>query len=376
MPSSALLSALALFAASSGQADAPALTAPLGVGTPGPIRQLFLDPVLADARAVAAPAVSIRLETVNSWSVPTYFGRGDRVTFVQADVQSDQLAFAVRVPWSRLLQGGGWRSRVATTLSWRLGLHWGGFEDGGIEAWHGLVGAYNFMRDDYPRDHIRLALADVGGARAFDLDSAQLAWGDLVVATQALLVAGGAPRVRGASSGDTGWGVAGRFELKLPAGALTRAGGSGGVDAGLSLLGTAELAPWLVLHGMLSSRIVSPLGSSVSMQPRRFQGTAEVSAAFLLGDFAVLVEDRVHTPLMEDGWTVLDGGRDGIFQSSAGAALLRVHNQISVGVRHGPATLSFSEDFTPGSNPRGRRKWFYNQNEPDVVLALTIVKAL
>ena len=369
------LALLAAGFASPARGGAPDAAAPLGIGTPGPVRQLFLDPVLADARAVTAPWVSVRLETVNSWSVPTRLARGGRVVFARTDVQSDQLALAVRIPWSKALGPGGFRDRVSTTFSWRLGVHWGGFEDGGIEAWHGLVGAYNFMRSRYPRDEIHLALAEVGGATAFDLESASVAWGDIVAATQALVIAGGASRVRGAGPADPAWAMSARFELKAPAGSLGRAGGSGGVDAGLSLLASAELARWIVVHGMLSGRVVSPLGSPIPLQPRRFQGTAEFSAVFLVGRLSLIVEDRVHTPLMEGGWTVLDGGRDDVFQSSAGAALLRVHNQISGGIRYGPVTFSISEDFTPGSNQRSRKKWFYNQNAPDVVVALTVQKS-
>jgi hypothetical protein len=363
---------LAAGAASHARAGAPEAAAPLGIGTPGPVRQLLLDPVLADARAVTAPWVSVRLETVNSWSVPTRLRRGDRMVLARMDAQSDQLALAVRIPWSRVFGPGGFRERVATTFSWRLGVHWGGFEDGAIEGWHRLVGAFNFRRSRYPRDEIHLLLAEAGGATAFDLESATLAWGDLVAATQALLASGGASRVRGASPADPGWALAARFEIKAPAGSLARAGGSGGVDAGVSLLGSAELARWFVVHGMLSGRVVSPLASSISLQPRRFQGTAEVSAVLVLGGISLLVEDRLHSPLTEGGWTVVDGGRDDVFESSAGAALLRPHNQISGGIRCGPATLSLSEDFTLGSNPRSRQTWFYNQNAPDIVVALTL----
>jgi hypothetical protein len=373
-PLAALLPVALLAAgfASPARAGAPDAAAPLGIGTPGPVRQLFLDPTLADARSVSTPSVSIRLETVNSWSVPTRLARGDQIVLARMDVQSDQMALAARIPWSKLLGPGGWRERVATTLSWRLGLHWGGFEDGAIEAWHGLIGAFNFMRSRYPREEIHLALAEVGGATAFDLESTTLAWGDIVAATQAVVAAGGASRVRGAGPADPGWAVAARFELKVPAGSLARAGGSGGVDAGLSLLASVELARWFVLHGMLSGRVLSPLASSIPLQPRRLQGTAEVSAVFILGSVSLLVEDRLHSALMEGGWRVLDGGRDDVLQSSAGAALLRPHNQISCGIRYGPATLSISEDFTPGYNQRARNKWFYNENAPDVAVALTL----
>ena len=51
------LVALAAFLSLAGpaRADPDPLSAPLGLGTPGPLRQLFLDPVAADARAVRRP---------------------------------------------------------------------------------------------------------------------------------------------------------------------------------------------------------------------------------------------------------------------------------------------------------------------------------
>jgi hypothetical protein len=73
---------------------------------------------------------------------------------------------------------------------------------------------------------------------------------------------------------------------------------------------------------------------------------------------------------------VLDDGNDSVFISSPAAALFRAHNQISVGIRRGPFTLAFSEDFTLGPNPRGARTWFYSSNAPDLVLALTFVLQL
>ena len=73
---------------------------------------------------------------------------------------------------------------------------------------------------------------------------------------------------------------------------------------------------------------------------------------------------------MEGGWTSLDQGSDDVYLSSAYASLFRPHNQVSFGVRWGGFTVSFSEDFTLGSNPRAYRDWFYNENAPDTVLEI------
>jgi hypothetical protein len=316
--------------------------------------------------------VSVRLESANSWSVPTVLTRDGRVVDVQLDVQADALALSLQLPWSLAGDGpGGWRRRVATTIGWRLTGFWGGFEDGGIEAWHELVGAYNFLRERYPRDHIRLVLAEPGGASAFDLHNGRVSAGDITVATQVLLASGGTSRVAGAGTGEPAWGISTRLDVKVPTGSLARLGGSGGVDAALCVLASIELASWAVLHGMLHGGVVSPLSSDVPLQPRRFQFGGDLSAVFVAGGWAFVIEDRLLSALMEGGWTELDGGDDDVFLSSAYAALFRAHNQITFGLRRGPVTLSFSEDFTLGSNPRAKYKWFYDTNAPDVVLALT-----
>jgi hypothetical protein len=362
-----LLAAAALLAAT--PCAAGPLTEPLGTGTPGPIRQLFLDPLLTDARAVDRPALAARLELGNSWSVPTLLQRGDRLALVQLDAEAEALSVTGRLPWSRLLGSSeGWRGRIASTLAWRATWFWGGFTDGGIEAWHHLIGSYNFQRQRYARDHLHVVLADSSGARAVGLDAATFAWGDAVVGTQALLLAGGDSAL---DAGRPAWGLATRLDVKLPLGSLSRAGGSGGFDAALSLLASGEVTRWLVLHGRASAGVVSSLASDVALQPRRFQGSVEASAVAVWRGWALVVEDRLVSPLMEAGWTSVDGGDDGVFVSSASNAMLRWHNQISVGVRRGGVTLAFGEDFTPGTNPRGEFHWFYNSNAPDVLLSLT-----
>jgi len=368
--------ALALLAAVPSSAGAATdAAAPLGGGTPGPVRQLFLDPALADARGQDRASFSARLESANSWSAPCVFTRGGRAAVVQLDDQADALALALDLPWT-LWRPGGWRERVSTSVRWRGTAFWGGFEDGGIEAWHHLVGAYNFSRQLYGRDAIHLRLTDLGGARAFDLESGRLAWGDLAIGTQVRLAEGGASLVPDAAAGTARWALAARLELKLPTGSLARVGGSGHPDAGLVLLATRELAPWAVVHGMLFGTINAPLASPVALQPRLFHGGIDLSVAFLGWGFTFLLEDRWLTPLMEEGWTAVDGGDDDLFLSSAYNALFRSHNQISFGLRRGPFTLAFSEDFTLGSNPRARRSWFFSSNAPDTVLAFTFTAPL
>jgi hypothetical protein len=372
-----LFLSLALLAASpAARADPSPLAAPLGIGTPGPIRQLFLDPLSADARAVGTPALTLRLETGNSWSVPTTVTRGGHTVQVQLDAQADAFSLAARLPWSTAPGDEGWRKRVATTLAWRITGFWGGFEDGGIEAWHRLVGAFNFQRDRYPRDQLNLTLQEPGGPVAFDLRSGRISPGDLVVGTQVLLLSGGTSVVRGSAPADPRWGVAARLDLKAPTGALDLAGGSGGVDAGLVLLGTVELASWAVFHGMVLGTLTSPIRSDVALQPELFHYGFETSFVLMAGNFALVLEDRWLSQLMEDGWTVQDGGSNAVYISSAAAALFRQHNQISGGIRYRGFTVTFSEDFTLGSNPRALHDWYFDTNAPDVVLGFTFIQPL
>lgn len=355
--------------ASFARADPSFTAAPIGGGTPGTVRQLFLDPKLTDARPIHVRSFSLRLETANNWSVPATMTRGGHEVAVRLDSESDSLALTVRLPWSDW-SPGGWRNRVASTVEWRVTAHWGGFEDGGIEAWHDLVGAYNFRRQRYARDAIHLILGE-SGATAFDIGSARFSLGDLVIGTQALLASGGVSRVEPMEEWEPSWGLTARFELKLPTGSLSSAGGSGGVDAGLSILNTRELTSWLVAHGMVFATVVSPLASRIALQPRRFHAGLDLSLVAVVGRWAFILENRLLTPLMESGWTVRDGGNDHVFISSPAAALFSPHNHFTIGVRYRRVTLSFCEDFALGSNPRAQRPYYYNLNSPDIVFALT-----
>src|SRR5205823_4764337 len=105
--------------------------------------------------------------------------------------------------------------------------HWGGYTDRAIEAWHGLVGAFNFERSRFPRNQIHLALGDEGGT-AFRIDGTTPTVGDVVLRNQASLFEGGDPL----SAGEVHrYGLAARLDLKLPTGPLSRAGGPGGFVA-------------------------------------------------------------------------------------------------------------------------------------------------
>ena len=375
-----LAAALAVACATAGtgaRADAPHLSAPLGVTTPGPIRQLFLDPILVDARDVTRPSIQVRLESANSWSVPARFYRGSDEVFVQTDTQADALVLATVVPWSLIgadAPAMDWRRRFATTIGWRVTAYWGGFMDGVIEGWHGFIHSTNFLRQNYPRDQVNLQLIHGDGSGPFDIHSSRFAWGDLVVGTQAVLASGGSSHVAGARPNDEAWAISTRLDLKVPIGSLSSAGGSGGCDAALSVLGTVELAPWIVLHGRTSASLVSPMSTPSLLQPSTVQLGAEASIVLIAGEWALVLEDRYLSALMDGtGWTLEEQPHsDLFFLSSPAAALFRDHNQITVGIRRGNVTVSLSEDFTPGSNPRGAQQWFYDSNAPDVVIAVTV----
>ena len=47
-------------------------------------------------------------------------------------------------------------------------------------------------------------------------------------------------------------------------------------------------------------------------------------------------------------------------------------NQITVGLRRGPFSMWFSEDFTPGAWGGPTATWFYDSNAPDVVFGVSV----
>jgi hypothetical protein len=335
---------------------------PLGVLTPGPLRGLFLDLPLADARPGAEPALVVRWWMANSWSIPTVLHQGGRVVEVQLDEQADVLEVTARSSWARLLGEGPVASRLSTAVAWRLTQHWGGWSDRAIEAWH-RVGSFNrFDRTTGRRDAVTLTLREPGGATAVDVSGPRLAVGDLVLRTSFELHQG---------QGDHGpWALSARLDLKLPTGRLADAGGSGGLDAGLALTASGPLTGWLTGHAHLSVSRLSPLASSLPLQPERWQASGEVSLAAALGmGWTVLGESRVLSSLFAGSWSLGDvPGRQG----DAVCSVFRWQNQFSVGLRKGPVTAWISEDFTLGQRPRAGNLWFYNSNAPDLALGIAV----
>jgi Protein of unknown function (DUF3187) len=336
--------------------------APLGVRTQGPLRELFLDMTLADARGVPAPELDVRYAIANTWNEPMTLHAGIFTASQELDEQADSLAVRLRLPWSRVL-GPGF-ARLSTTVEERVTLHWGGYTDRPIEGWHAFSGAFNFRRAAYPRNELHLSFGDDRGT-AFSIDGGSaLAIGDLVLRNQLTLAE--AP----------GWGVAARLDLKLPIGSLTRAGGSGGFDAGAGLLATFEPLDWLTLHGLLATSAFSELSCTCALQPKTWHFTAELSAAASWGGTTFLVEDRALSPLFPGGWTrEARNGDDGLLSSGLYADF-RVHNQVTFAVRRSRFTVWFSEDFTPGPNPHSTLKWAWSSNAPDAVFGVSFTQPL
>ncbi len=357
-PATSLAALLWLSAASAGTSSAP-----LGVRTQGTLRELFLDMTLSDARAGGPAELEVRWSAANDWSASTLLARDGRLVELRTDEQADVLGISLRLPWTSLLRDRPWAARLWTAVEARLTLHWGGWSDRPIDAWHGL-GFSSFQREGSPTGQVGLALGEPGRPPRVDLRSPLLAPGDVAVRTQILLAEGGASRRGGAS-----WGVSARLDLKLPTGRLDRLGGSSGFDAGLGLLGTAELLPWLTLHAMAALSAWSGL-PDLPLQPRRWHGTFDLSLAAAAGSWVFLLEDRVLTPAFEAGWRAVGPAGSGGLQASAAFATLRPHNQVTVGVRQGAFTLWFSEDFTPGPSFGTGASWFYDSNAPDLTLGL------
>jgi hypothetical protein len=164
--------------------------------------------------------------------------------------------------------------------------------------------------------------------------------------------------------------------VKLPTGSAGRLGGSGGVDAGIGLATTFLAARWLTAHALASVRAVSGLPREVALQPRRLQAGLDLSLVARLGPIAVVLEDRISSPLFESGWRLPDE-----VESAATAgwySLFRPHNQLSGGLRWRELTVFFSEDFTPGARlpSDDGPGWFYESNAPDVVLGVAWARSL
>lgn len=343
--------------------------------TQGTLRELFLDLTLFDARALSQPRFDLRWAVANDWNAPMHLVRGGVSEGAQfLDEQADSLTLAERFPWSLLL-GGGPRAlpgsarplaaRLSTQLEGRLTLHWGGWTDRPIEAWHSLTAAFNYQREHYPRNELFLFQSDSKG-QTFFITRPTLAVGDVVL-RNAFLLAEGAPGFAGLAA----WGLSLRLDLKLPVGKLARLGGSGGVDVGLALQGSRQLKSTLTLHGQLGLLRLGPLAADALLQNNRWMGVAEASLAWTVGRATLLFEDRVSTALFASGWERSPfGGNDG-YLSSGLAATFRAHNQLTFAARLGRFTLWLSEDFTPGPNPHSTLPILYVSNAPDVVLGLS-----
>jgi hypothetical protein len=166
-----------------------------------------------------------------------------------------------------------------------------------------------------------------------------------------------------------------RADVKLPLGSLDSLGSSGRTDTGFGLLATAELTRWLVVHGNAFTSAWGGLPAHTPMQPRRYHHGGELSMALVGRRWALLVEDRVVSPIFPSSWKRF--GEDDSYlqlQASAAFAATRWQNQISMGVRRGPITAWFSEDFTLGGT-QGKNQWFFNSNTPDISIGLEVAHA-
>jgi uncharacterized protein DUF3187 len=331
------------------------IAGPLGLRTQGPLRELFLDMTGADARPIERPELDLRWSMANTWNSPMMLHRGFDFASQELDEQADSLSVRLAAPWPG-------HPRIATALEWKLTEHWGGWSDRPIEAWHSLIGAFNYERSNFPRNRISLTYADGGGA-AFRIQSATLAPGDLTARTQVALL-------------DAPVALSARLDLKLPIGSLSAAGGSGGVDAGAGLCATWPFSTWGTLHGLVGVSRFSGLSAPTLLQPRSWHFTAEASFEARIGETTLLVEDRVLSPLLEAGWDRVSQGGDDALLASGLYADFRAHNQISFGARMGRFSTWLSEDFTPGSNPHSVLKWMWVSNAPDVVIGVAFTQRL
>ncbi len=378
----ARLAALLLLAATlstararAAETAAPApIRGPLGLRIQGVLRELFLDPILLDARPLegSRPVFDLRWAVANSWNLPMQIYDGGALVDQLLDEQADSLTASVRTPWSFLLDAGprlpgssrGLWERLSTQLEYRATLHWGGWSDRPIEGWHWLTGAFNYERNVYPRNQVHLLLRDSNGVTFFELDKATLAPGDLVVRTQLVLY----------ESADTA--LSARVDVKLPLGKTNRAATSGGVDAAATVAASARVLPRLTLHGQLAAAVYSNFAADLALQPNRWHLFADLSAQVHLGPVDAFVEDRVASALLQGEWLRLPFLGDNGYLSSGLAADFRPHNQISFGLRFREWTAWLSEDFTPGKNPHSLLQILYVSNSPDVAVGLSWRRAL
>jgi hypothetical protein len=363
--------AAVLLLAGCGSAAASPEQGPLGVRTPGSLRDLFLDVVQWDARAVPALRLDVGWAMANDWSTPTTLTRDGQVVQVRLDEQADSLTAALRVPWGVVLGSpeGSFLRRLTTALEIRGTVHWGGWSDPVIDAWHRVFSYNDFARPAFPSNEIHLALHPALGTAPVDIAQATFAFGDVVLRNQLLLWQGGEPLREGPEARA---GVSLRLDVKIPTGSLSRMGGSGGFDLGLGLLGTWQATSWLVGHAIVTGSIWSPMTGDLPLRPRTWQGSAGLSLAVLLGGWSILLEDRWSSAPFQAGWGFVEVNPEWNLQSSAFAAVTLSQNQITGGVRYGPITFWFQEDFTIGHVPGLGPTWFHDSNAPDVALGLTL----
>ena len=323
----------------------------MGLRTQGPLRELFLDITGADARPLEKPELDVRWSFANTWNEAMTIGRGQQRASQFLDEQADSLSLRLRAPWPG-------HPKIWSALEWKLTRHWGGWSDYPIEAWHSIIGAFNYQRSAYPRNEVHLWYTDDGGT-AFHIDSATLAPGDLTLRTQATVLEKG-PLA-----------LAARLDLKLPIGSLSAAGGSGGFDAGAGILATWTPLPWATFHGLLALSRFSGLSAPTLLQPAEWHLTAEASFEAQAGEVTFLVEDRLLSQLLESGWDRVGPRNDDALLSSGLYADFRAHNQISFGVRVGRFTMWMSEDFTPGPNPHSVVGFLWVSNAPDLAMGIS-----
>src|SRR6476646_7038841 len=113
-------------------ANEPTPDGPMGLRIQGVLRELFLDPILSDARPLEALVIDARYSVANSWNMPMVLGQNGIRASQFFDEQADSLNLKVAMPWSRWAGAGpripgspkGLFERLSTSLEWRLTMHW------------------------------------------------------------------------------------------------------------------------------------------------------------------------------------------------------------------------------------------------------------
>lgn len=339
---------------------------PLSLRTPGTLHDLFLDMVQWDARSMTSMRLDASWALANNWSTPTTLSRGGQEVTVRLDEQTDSLSVAYRLPWGSVLSASeeSFWHRLTSAIEIRGTVHSGGYTDPLINWWHDLIGFNDAARRAYPNNEIHLELRNPGTDGPVYIQGTTFAFGDVILRNQLLLWEGGestkpdGPRSRA--------GVSVRLDIKAPTGSLGSAGGSGTWDFGAAVLGTFQATPWLILHGMAAGALNTGMPGGLPLQPRIFQWNAALSIVLTFGDFSFIMEDRCYGPLFESGWNFVASAASPWGASAANAVLL-AQNEITGGLRYGPMTFWFMEDFTPGG---GDGSWYYNTRVPDVAFGL------